>query len=613
MVIDLSSTVESGGNITRLGLVWLICVTRPVFSILLYFVWVTAGLSTSGAQPSPTNGTPAIPALAAYRPRPAGTLSFNRDIAPIIFSKCSQCHHKGQSPPFELMTYRDVAQRAQQILEVTQRGLMPPWLPAEGFGKFVNERRLSVEEKGLLQQWINEGVREGDSKAPVAPEFPEGWFLGRPDLVVTMPQDYLLGAEGTDVYRNFVIPMPDETNRFIRALEFSPGNPRIVHHAFFMVDEKRGSRLRDALDLETGFPGMNIPAQIPAGQFLSWQPGRLPVVSPEGLSWVLPSGADLVLQLHMNRSGKPEKIRSSVGLFFTNTPPTKVAVKGTLTSFTLDIPAGESNYVVTDQLTLPVDTQILSILPHAHYLAKEMQSYAILPDGTKKWLILIKRWDFKWQGTYEYEEPVILPKGSTVHLHFTYDNSTNNIYNSGAPVRRVIYGSQSSDEMCEVRLQTLAVNPNETSRLEEAFNDHLKTKFRLSAEHRIKLNPNDTEASVELAVLIAAEGRFEEAKSRLKKAARLDPQSAKPHTEMGVILKTEQHLLEAKAEFEMALNLDPKSAKTHGYLGFVFAELGDAANAERCFTRCLQLDPSDSEIRETLLELQQIRLQELKK
>ena len=550
--------------------------------------------------------------LADYQPRPLGTLSFNHDIAPIIFAKCAQCHHAGQSAPFELITYRDVARRAQQILEVTQRNLMPPWLPTEGYGRFANERRLSVEEKGLIAQWVKEGAPEGNSKAPPTPQFPEGWFLGRPDLVVTMPQDYFLGAEGIDVYRNFVIPVPPGTNRFVRALEFSPGNPRIVHHAFFMVDEKRASRFRDAQDVETGFAGMNIPAQIPAGQFLSWQPGRLPVVSPEGLSWVLPGTADLVLQLHMNRSGKPEKIRSSIGLYFTNVPPTKVAIKATLTSFTLDIPAGDSNYVVTDQLTIPVDTQILSILPHAHYLAKEMQSYAILPDGTKKWLIMIKRWDFKWQGTYEYAERMILPKGSIVHLHFTYDNSTNNIYNSGPPLRRVIYGSQSSDEMCEVRLQTLAVNPEETSQLEEAFNNHLKSKFRVSAEHRLKLNPKDTEASIELAVFLAAEGKFEEAKTRLKQAAILAPQSDKPHIELGVILKTEQRLVEAKAEFETALRLDPKSAKTHGYLGFVFAELGDAANAERCFTRCLELDPADSEIQETLAELRQIRLQRLK-
>ncbi len=574
--------------------------------ILLFFISLFPQLGTVvGANPSVIQspiGSEEMP----YKPRPTGTVTFNKDIAPVIFTRCAQCHHAGQSTPFELMSYKDVTSRTQQIVEVTQSLLMPPWLPESGYGKFAHERRLSSEEKGLIRQWALDGAIEGLEKAPPAPVFPEGWILGRPDLIVTMPDEYSLGAEGVDVYRNFVIPVPLNEARYVRALEFSPGNPRIVHHAFFMVDEKRASRLRDALDAEVGFSGMNIPAQIPAGQFLSWQPGRLPVVSPEGLSWLLSKNSDLVLQLHMNRSGKPEKFRPSIGLYFTNAPPSKIAIKATLTSLTLDIPAGESNYVVSDQLTFPVDTQVLSILPHAHYLAKEIQSYAILPDGTKKWLIFIKRWDFKWQGTYEYAEPFLLPKGSTVHMRFTYDNSTNNIHNSQTTVRRVVYGSQSSDEMCELRLQTLAVNPAETRLLDFAFNEHLKGKFKLSAEHRQRINPRDTEANTELAVMCAAEGKIEEAKKQLILAAQLDPTSDKPHLELGIILRFERRFAEAKIELETAIRLNSKVARTHGCLGFVHADMGDAANAELIFIKCLELDPSDIEIQETLVELKQI-------
>jgi hypothetical protein len=402
-----------------------------------------------------------------YVPRPQGTITFNKDIAPIIFSRCSPCHHEGQSAPFNLLTYHDVEKRKKQIADLTQRGYMPPWLPEGDYGEFANDRRLTSEEKGLIEQWVQEGAREGLSEElPQLPHWQGNWLLGKPDLVVTMPKPYLLGEQGTDVYRNFVLPVPIQTNRYVRAIELAPGNSKIVHHAFIKVDSTGSSRALEARESEPGFPGMDAPAQMPDGQFLTWQPGKVPLPSPDGLAWRLQKGSDLVLQLHMNRTGKPETIQSSVGLYFTDRAPTNSCFKLVLTSIAIDIPAGEQNHVIEDSYVLPLDLDVLAVLPHAHYLAREMRGYAVLPEGVKKPLLLIRKWDFNWQGEYRYAEPVRLPRGTRLCLQFTYDNSTNNVRNPNTPPKRVVDGPQSMDEMCELWFQVLPRHKDELARLE---------------------------------------------------------------------------------------------------------------------------------------------------
>ena len=256
-------------------------------------------------------------------PRPHGTITFNKDIAPIIFSHCSPCHHEGQSAPFNLLTYHDVEKRRKQIADVTESGYMPPWLPEGDYGEFANDRRLTSDEKGLIRQWVQEGAREGVAeKLPEPPRWQGGWLLGKPDLVLTMPKPYRLAAQGPDVYRNFILPVPIQTNRYVQAVELAPGNSKILHHAFIKIDSTGASRALEARESEPGFPGMDVPAQMPDGQFLTWQPGKVPLPSPEGLAWRLQKGSDLVLQLHMNRTGKAETIQSSIGLYFTDRAPT---------------------------------------------------------------------------------------------------------------------------------------------------------------------------------------------------------------------------------------------------------------------------------------------------
>ena len=277
----------------------------------------------------------------SFTPRPRGQLTFTKDISPIVFQHCAGCHGPGQAAPFALLSYQDVRKHAADIVTVTTRRYMPPWLPESDRGEFIGDRRLTADQIGVIQQWATEGALEGQPSdlAPL-PAWEGDWQLGKPDLIVSMPQPYLLPAEGRDVYRNFVIPTAVSSRRHVRAVEFHPGNPKVVHHAFIKVDRTSESRRRAAMEVEPGFAGMSSVAEVPGGHFLGWQPGRQPALLPEGLSWNLDPGNDLVLLMHMNPKGTLEKVQASVGIYFTVRAPTNTCFKIRLTSYALEIPAG---------------------------------------------------------------------------------------------------------------------------------------------------------------------------------------------------------------------------------------------------------------------------------
>ena len=219
---------------------------------------------------------------------------------------------------------------------------MPPWLPEDRYGEFSNRRGLTSAEIDLVQRWVDEGSIEGDSAAPTPPSWPDEWQLGRPDLIVQLAQPYTLPADGTDVFRNFVVAVPLAAMRYVRGMEFRPDNPRIVHHAVIRVDRTRTSRRLDAEDPEPGYDGMLTDEAIsPDGHFLGWTPGRAPVLEAADMAWRLEPGTDVVLQVHLLPTGKPEVAQFHIGFFFTDTPPARTPFMVRLGSETIDIPAGE--------------------------------------------------------------------------------------------------------------------------------------------------------------------------------------------------------------------------------------------------------------------------------
>jgi hypothetical protein len=563
----------------------------------MHLKFVTALAALMAILPGQTN--PAADSL---------KVTFSKDIAPILWNECAPCHRPGQSTPFPLLEYNDAKKHGRQIAKAVSENYMPPWPPASGFGHFQNERRLSDNQKKLIETWIANGAPEGDPKQlPPPPSWKDGWTLGKPDLIVAMPKPFPLAAEGGDVYRNFAIPIQIDRDRFVRAIEFAPGNASIVHHAFIKLDTSASCRLLDGLDGPPGFSGMNIPAEMPAGQFLTWQPGKLPQPAPENLAWTLPKRSDLVLQLHLNRTGKPETLQSQVGLYFTDYAPTNQAFKFALISLNLHFPPGTSINVVTDSFTFPVPVDLLAVLPHAHYLAREIQGTATLPDEKKEPLILIKDWDFRWQGDYRYVEPLHLPAETKLDSRFIYDNSTNNIHNPNNPPKLVTYGSQSSDEMCELWLQVLPKNSADMPRLKQAADDHLRRVFIDYYRARLDWYPNDPLALTKLGAFLMGEGKFARAAENFQLAIKTNPDYADAHYELGVLYRQTRRGPLAKQELETALRLDPKKSKAWGHLGFLAAEMGKAAESERCFRKALEIDPTDQAARQSLDELVALR------
>lgn len=531
------------------------------------------------------------------------TVTFYKDVAPILYSNCAACHRAGQAAPFSLLDYADVRKRASDIAKLTRQRLMPPWLPEPGHGAFADERRLAQTQIDVLQQWAADGAPEGNpSDAPPRPRWVEGWQLGAPDLVVRMLQPYELAADGPDVYRNFVVPAALNKRRFVRAVEFRPGNAAIVHHAFIKVDRTGESRRLDEQDPEPGFSFMVTPtgAQIPEGHFLSWTPGRVASTEREDLAWPLDPGTDLVLQLHLRRSGKPETVQSEVGLFFTDRPPTQTPFSLLLTSRAIDLAPGAKDYQITDSLQLPVDVEVLAVLPHAHYLGREMRALAVLPNGATNSLLLIKDWNFNWQTDYRYANPVFLPKGTMISMQFAYDNSADNIHNPNQPPKRVTYGPQATDEMAELWLQILPRRREDFRALVDLFQSRMPAIWRGHHELSLRLNPNDPAAHLGLGAALLGTGELDKAVVHLRRAVELKPDIEEAHFYLGYILRKQKSLSEAALAYQQVLRLNPTNHEAHGNLGLVFLEQGNLGGAEVQFENALRIFPDDAIARRNL-------------
>jgi tetratricopeptide (TPR) repeat protein len=555
---------------------------------------------------------------------------FTKDIAAIVFNKCSVCHHPGGSAPFSLLTYEDVKRHAAQIGLATKTRFMPPWR-AESTGQFLGQRSLTDQEIDVIQNWVGEGAPEGDrADLPNVPQWPDGWQLGRPDLILPFPAGYTLPAEGPDVFRVFVVHVPTDSIRYVRALEFRPGNPTVVHHADIRLDPTTTSRRFDEQDPEPGYAGLlALTAAYPDGHLLGWSPGELALPVPKGLEWRLEPGTDFVIQLHMKPSGRPEVVQPSIGLFFSADPPQRTPAMLRLGRQAIDIPPGDSAYIVTDTFVLPVDVQVQAIQPHAHYRGRQMHAVAKLPDGTSRSLISIKEWDFNWQQLYQFATPITLPKGTVVEMRYTYDNSADNPRNPQLPPRRVYWGQESTDEMGDLWLQVLtrddrdlavlntqvrakmaaedivgyetAIRSDPTNvalhddaaqmYLELGSPDGAVTHFRASAS----LQPDSPAAQFNLGIALVAAGRLDDAISADRLALQLKPDYALARMNLAYALMMRGNLDDAIEQYRAAARGEPASAPAHNNLGSALLQRDEIDEALSEFREALRIDPASAE------------------
>lgn len=413
-----------------------------------------------------------LPALVLLLPAPArGEVTYHRDIAPIVYQNCTSCHREGESAPFPLSTFEEVSRKAKTIARVIEDRYMPPWHASTAHIPFQDVRRLSDGEIATFTAWVAAGKPVGDpADAPPRPDFPRGWQLGEPDLVVTMAQAYEVPADGPDIYRNFVLPLDLPEDKWVKAVELRPSARSVVHHSLFFLDDSGTARSLDGKDGKPGFGGMGFRK---SGSLGGYVPGATPRRLPGDLARPLPKGSDIVLSTHFHPSGKIENEQTTLGLYFADAPPSRKLEEvqvppGFGRGVGIDIPAGEANYTIEDTFTLPVDYEAISVGGHAHYICETMKMTATFPDGTEKVLLEIADWDLDWQDTYYFAEAVILPAGTVIKSVITYDNSAANPDNPHTPPKRIKWGRESTDEMGSITLVGVPVAADDFTKLSRA-------------------------------------------------------------------------------------------------------------------------------------------------
>lgn len=400
----------------------------------------------------------------------ATKLTYHKDIAPILQKHCQSCHRPGEVGPFSLLTYKQAKNWADDIKEYTANRKMPPWKPIDGV-PFHNDRRLPDAEVKALAAWADGGTPEGDPKEGPPPlKFVEGWMLGKPDLILEPNDDFHLGASGTDMFRCMVLPTNLPEDKYIIGFEVKPGSPQVVHHtlnywdltgrARKMEEEAKANAKPGDRDHGPGYsaamgigfiPGASPRPGVPAmGAWGGWAPGQLPRYLPEGTGYLLPKGADVVIQMHYHRNGKPEKDRTKIGLYFAKKPverPYQTVFVTPRIPFLMTIPANAENHRVSEAMYLQSDATLHSVLPHMHLIGKSVRVSYTPPEGSKTTLVDIADWDYNWQETYWLKDPMKLKAGTKIEIEAIFDNSTKNPNNPHSPPALVRFGEQTTNEM----------------------------------------------------------------------------------------------------------------------------------------------------------------------
>lgn len=399
----------------------------------------------------------ALTAAAPQGSKPAaGVPSYTKDIAPILFKNCTGCHRPGEIGPMSLLTYEDVRPRAKDIRDKIDEGAMPPWHADAPHGTFVNERGLTDQEKNTIFRWVANGAPKGDPKdMPPAPEYPKGWSIGTPDVVFEMPEEYHVPADDVVQYQYFYIPTNFTEPKWIQAIEVRPGSRNVVHHVLVRYRAKpdlpRAPLLKlnpDISRLPPTAPALHAKRtdDTPTRLLGTYAPGTNPQVFRPGTALRLEPGGVLELQIHYTASGQDETDRTKVGLIFSKDPSPREVFALQFFNSTLRLPAGAADVKVDADVEFAQDATVWGVFPHTHVRGTKWEYVLQLPDGSKKTILSVPRYDFNWQTYYMFKEPLEVPKGSKMISTAWYDNSAGNRSNPD-PTVDVKWGDQTWEEM----------------------------------------------------------------------------------------------------------------------------------------------------------------------
>ena len=375
---------------------------------------------------------------AASASGPSGVnVTFTKDVAPILYNRCVECHRAGEIAPMSLVSYQEVRPWAKSIRQRVADRSMPPWSADPHYGKFSNDPSLSQKEIETIVGWVDAGAPKGDDKdLPPAPKFVQGWTIGKPDVVLAMQEEHAIPADGTIPYLYFTIPTGFKEDKWIQAMEIRPGNRGVVHHVIAFAQEPGAIRRGNAAG----------EAQQGRGQLGGITPNKTGVVFAPGTARLIKAGSNIVFQMHYTTNGEATKDRTSIGLVFAKEPPVRTVVTGNALNARFVIPAGEANHEVRSSTTFKDDVHISSFMPHMHFRGKDFTYTAVYPDGHSEILLSVPKYDFNWQLTYVLEKPVALPKGTRLDCVAHFENSRKNKYNPD-PTKEVRWGDQTWEEM----------------------------------------------------------------------------------------------------------------------------------------------------------------------
>jgi hypothetical protein len=445
--------------------------TRTIAAAAVLSVMAGVASAHLGAQAPTTTASPIAP-------------TFSKDVAPIFYKNCTNCHRPGEIAPMSLLTFKDARPWAKSIATQVGKGAMPPWHADPAHGEFLNDRRLSQAEKDTIVKWANAGAPEGNpSDLPAAPSYSTGWSIGNPDAVFSMAEDYPIPAEGTISYQYFEVPTTFTEDKWIQAMEVRASNPSVLHHVLVYARAPQPATPPAAPPAAAaGAPAQPRPApvfifdrttaQIPAGQsggpeaaepkapgpndrpaprrmgptVGGFAPGQFRRVYQEGTAMKLPAGSTLILQSHYTANGKATSDRTRIGVKFASAKPQTEVRFASLINGVFVIPAGAAEHRVDAEMTIGQDITLWSLLPHTHVRGVRWNYEATYPDGRTETILAVPKYDFNWQTDYVFKQPLKLPKGTKIHATAWYDNSKNNKTNPD-PTKDVRWGDQTWEEM----------------------------------------------------------------------------------------------------------------------------------------------------------------------
>lgn len=380
----------------------------------------------------------------------SSSVTFTKQVLPILQQRCQECHRPGEVAPMPLINYQDARPWAKSIRQAVLTKKMPPWFADPHYGKFANDRSLSQAEIDTIVAWVDGGVKEGDPKdAPAPRQFVEGWNIGTPDLVLEMPNAFDVPATGKVDYMYVVLPTHLTEDKWIQASEVRPGNRAVMHHVIVSIREPGSTWMPDAKPGVVFLPPRGNRGGELASGLGGYVPGQV-VLAAAGdaprRATLLKAGSDIVFQLHYTPNGAATTDRTKIGIIFAKNAPERRLIGGNSASMRFAIPPGDANYEIDGAATLQYDCDLVSMMPHAHLRGKSFEYRIVRPDGTSETVLSVPRYDFNWQLTYYLENPIHLTKGTRIEVKAHYDNSVNNPYNPDA-AKEVHWGEQTWDEM----------------------------------------------------------------------------------------------------------------------------------------------------------------------